>query len=117
MAIGSVVVTGCVADNEHIAESTGSTSQVWSTNSVTQPLTISCGLLAPYQGAFLRGPGAIWVPVNRFFSPVRHLSPLASDPVSDLVSLRALQALGGSDTAVLPLSREVSVPKGAGGVK
>ena len=39
VAIGSEVVTGCVVDTEQIAESTGSTSQVWSTNSGTQPLT------------------------------------------------------------------------------
>ena len=58
MAIGSEVVTGCVVDTEHIAESTGSTSQVWSTNSGTQPLTISCGFPAPYLAISPRGPSA-----------------------------------------------------------
>lgn len=62
MAIGSVVVTGCVADNEHIAESTGSTSQVWLTNSGTQPLTISCGFPAPYLAISPRGPGTFDAP-------------------------------------------------------
>ena len=57
MAIGSEVVTGCVVDTEQIAESTGSTSQVWSTNSGTQPLTISCGFPAPYLTVSPRGPG------------------------------------------------------------
>ena len=60
MAIGSVVVMGCVADNEHIAKSTGSTSQVWSTNSGTQPLTISCGFPAPYLAINPRGPRHFW---------------------------------------------------------
>ena len=46
----------CVADREHIAESTGSTSQQWSTNSGTQPLTISCGFPAPYLAISSRGP-------------------------------------------------------------
>lgn len=48
----------CVADLEHIAESTGSTSQQWSTNSGTQPLTISCGFPAPYLAISPRGPSA-----------------------------------------------------------
>ena len=56
MAIGSEVVTGCVVDTEQIAESTGSTSQVWSTNSGTQALTISCGFPAPYSRDNPRGP-------------------------------------------------------------
>ena len=46
----------CVADREHIAESTGSTSQQWSTNSGTQPLTISCGFPAPCLVLRIRGP-------------------------------------------------------------
>lgn len=58
MAIGSEVVTGCVVDTEQIAESAGSTSQVWSTNSGTQPLTISCGFPAPYLAISPRGPSA-----------------------------------------------------------
>ena len=58
MAIGSEVVTGCVVDTEQIAESTGSTSQAWSTNSGTQPLTISCGFPAPYLAISPRGPSA-----------------------------------------------------------
>ena len=49
----------CVADREHIAESTGSTSQQWSTNSGTQPLTISCGFPAPYLAISPRGPSAL----------------------------------------------------------
>ena len=48
----------CVADREHIAESTGSTSQQWSTNSGTQPLTISCGFPAPYLAISPRVPCA-----------------------------------------------------------
>ena len=48
--------TGCVADSEQRAESTGSTSQLWSTNSGTQPLTISCGFPAPYLAISPRGP-------------------------------------------------------------
>ena len=58
MAIGSEVVTGCVVDTEQIAESSGSTSQVWSTNSGTQPLTISCGFPAPYLPISPRVPSA-----------------------------------------------------------
>ena len=48
--------TGCVADSEQRAKSTGSTSQLWSTNSGTQPLTNSCGFPAPYLMRFHRGP-------------------------------------------------------------
>ena len=48
----------CVADREHIAESTGSTSQLWSTNSGTQPLTSSCGFPAPYLAISPRVPSA-----------------------------------------------------------
>ena len=47
---------GCVADSEHLGESTGSTGQVWSTDFGTQPLTISCGFPAPYQAISPRGP-------------------------------------------------------------
>ena len=53
----------CVADREHIAESTGSTSQQWSTNSGTQPLTISCGFPTPYPPNIPWGPG-IGAPVD-----------------------------------------------------
>ena len=49
---------GCVADPEHITESTGSTSQQWSTNSGAQPLTISCGFPVPYLAISIRGPRA-----------------------------------------------------------
>lgn len=52
----------CVADREHIAESTGSTSQQWSTNSGTQPLTISRGFPAPYLALSPRGPGTFEAP-------------------------------------------------------
>ena len=48
--------TGCVADSEHLGESTGSTGQVWSTNFETQPLTISCGFPAPCLLEMPRGP-------------------------------------------------------------
>ena len=48
--------TGCVADSEHLGESTGSTGQVWSTNFETQPLTISCGFPAPCLLEMLRVP-------------------------------------------------------------
>lgn len=47
MALGPQKGIGCVADSEHLGESTGSTGQVWSTNFGTQPLTISCGFPAP----------------------------------------------------------------------
>ena len=40
-------LNGYVADSEHLAESTGSTSQLWSIDSGTQLLTISCGFPAP----------------------------------------------------------------------
>ena len=50
--------TGGVADSEHRAESTGSTSQLWSTNSGAQPLTISCGFPAPHLAISPRGPSA-----------------------------------------------------------
>lgn len=45
--LGTPHGTGCVADSEHLGESTGSTGQVWSTNFETQPLTISRGFPAP----------------------------------------------------------------------
>ena len=47
MGLGPQQGTACVADSEHLGESTGSTGQVWSTNFGTQPLTISCGFPAP----------------------------------------------------------------------
>ena len=55
----------CVADREHIAESTGSTSQQWSTNSGTQPLTISCGFPTPYNGKLTGAPAVFAVSVRR----------------------------------------------------
>ena len=45
--LGTQQGSRCVADSEHLSESTGSTGQVWSTNFGTQPLTISCGFPAP----------------------------------------------------------------------
>ena len=45
--------TGFVADSEQRA---GSTSQLWSTYSGTQPLTISCGFPTPYLAIGPRGP-------------------------------------------------------------
>ena len=66
MAIGSEVVTGCVVDTEQIAESTGSTSQVWSTNSGTQPLTISCGFPAPYLAIAPGAPDTFYGPHSAF---------------------------------------------------
>lgn len=57
MALGPQKGIGCVADSEHLGESTGSTGQVWSTNFGTQPLTISCGFPAPYLVLSPRGPG------------------------------------------------------------
>ena len=56
MGLGPQQGTGCVADSEHLGESTGSTGQVWSTNFETQPLTISCGFPAPYLLEIHRGP-------------------------------------------------------------
>ena len=56
--LGTPHGTGCVADSEHLGESTGSTGQVWSTNFGTQPLTISCGFPAPYLIISPRGPSA-----------------------------------------------------------
>ena len=56
MGLGPQQGTGCVADSEHLGESTGSTGQVWSTNFETQPLTISCGFPAPYQAKTLGAP-------------------------------------------------------------
>lgn len=58
MALGPQKGIGCVADSEHLGESTGSTGQVWSTNFGTQPLTISCGFPAPYLAISPRGPSA-----------------------------------------------------------
>ena len=56
--------TGCVADSEHLGESTGSTGQVWSTNFETQPLTISCGFPAPYWAISPGGPRTLDTPVS-----------------------------------------------------
>ena len=64
MGIGPLVVTGCIAGNQHAAESTGSTSQVWSTNSGIQPLTISCGFPAPYLAISPRGPVTFDAPAS-----------------------------------------------------
>ena len=54
--LGTPHGTGCVADSEHLGESTGSIGQVWSTNFETQPLTISCGFPAPCLAISFRGP-------------------------------------------------------------
>ena len=57
--LGTPHGTGCVADSEHLGESTG---QVWSTNFETQPLTISRGFPAPYPLISPRGPSAFDAP-------------------------------------------------------
>ena len=46
--LGTQQGSRCVADREHLGESTGSTGQVWSTNFGTQPLTmrVSCPVLS-----------------------------------------------------------------------
>ena len=88
--LGTPHGTGCVADSEHLGESTGSTGQVWSTNFETQPLTISCGFPAPYLVISPRGP-------DTFSAPGSDFTPIAGGSVGwgqgDVLSKAMLRVL------------------------
>ena len=64
--LGTQQGSRCVADSEHLSESTGSTGQVWSTNFGTQPLTISCGFPAPYLAIAPGAPDTFYGPQSAF---------------------------------------------------